>query len=36
MLVLRLFVFARSPRQPEHQKQRAVQLFGRFRVDAAK
>jgi hypothetical protein len=24
-----------SPRQPEHQQERAVQLFGRFRVDAA-
>jgi hypothetical protein len=26
---------ASSPRQPEHQKKRAIQLFGRFRVDAA-
>jgi hypothetical protein len=26
---------ALSPRQAEHQKERAVQLFGRFRVDAA-
>ena len=24
-----------SPRQPEHQKERPVQLFGRFRVEAA-
>ena len=26
---------AASPRQPEYQKERAVQLFGRFHVDAA-
>jgi hypothetical protein len=26
---------ASSPRQAEEQKERAVQLFGRFRVDAA-
>jgi hypothetical protein len=24
-----------SPRQPKHQQKRAVQLFGRFRIDAA-